>query len=1820
MTDGGMPPSIALSPAAANPKANDYGSIGLYNGRMNYTLPLLGVGGRGEAGYMISLPINQSWVYEHRQHTSIGGQVVDYSVPVDGTWHIENLRYMPGKLLGRSTLTPPEPICNHHQQQNTVYATTWLSFLSSDGSEINLVSRTNGHNPLPVSVQCNTLGDPTSIIPSSRGTEFVSDDGSGMRFTSDEPITDAQFAGGWFMPSGFLYFSNGTHFRIVNGRVEWMKDRNGNKLSLIYDGTNYNSRLVQITDSIGREIIISYNNQDSTYGLHDKITYPGLNGDSRIIRVSYLAQGDALRSGETLKTSDQLFGEECPPEMSNCPNPNPVNMQVVSSVWFPDNRRFRYFYNSYAELARVETPTGSAFEYDWGGMLEGGPTNGVIQYSPAPPEIFRQVLEKRIYPNGGTGNGYDFRATISKSPEWYVSSNPPVSSKTLRTFDNGNNPFAREVHHFHGNSVPPVGGSIRDLNIGASLEGKEYEADYYGSDGALLSRDLREWTPVSLAGPAADFRTFRTISIAFEGGKALGTLKQTDYDGDGLGNFEYFSHLNPKRSKAYHFKILDFTSAQTSSMETIATEFGANDLAAVSESDYLYDINYKARGILGLPIESRTLNPANFSDVLAKSQFVYDELAYFDNNYITTNWENPNSNLRGNVTTARTWNKDTSTWIESHTMFDNFGNVRKVWDTSGDPSRFVESEYNPVYKYAYSTKTKAPAPDPTGVHGTTEGSEISRVYDFNTGLLLSVTDANGQTATTEYDALLRPIRINPPAGGSISETIYNDTPSNIWVKSRQQIDANNWAESTTFYDNLGRVIKTRTKDLQGDVMSQIRFDSFGRVEKTSNPYRVDAGGNPVETVYWSKLRYDGANRVVATYAPAPEGQTGMSLGTAQFGISTLSNLVGTYATAIDASGRKSRAISGIYGLMRVDEATAKGGTADQDLGSLASPTQPTFYNYNIKGEMTRITQGSQNRYFMYDSLGRLIRVRQPEQTPNATLATSGNPDNNQWTAGYTYNVLGNVVSVTDAKNITITNSYDKAGRTTKRTYSDATPEVQYFYDGKGLPQVPQFSRGSLTKATSTVSEDRFTSFDNHGRLLASQQITDGQTYDFGYKYNLSGGLIEQTYPSGRIVRNFLDSDGGLSVVNTKAANGLLKTMASNFDYSATGSVRKMKLGNGLWETGEVNHLNQLTQVGLGTTATTKNLFKIDYEYGELNTDGTVDTIKNIGMIARTTTTIPTTSFVQTFKYDAINRLTEAKETTNSQQNWIQSFGYDRFGNRTQFSQTIGSTQLPTNNITHPTINQADNRFTTGQGYVYDLNGNLLQDAEGRSFTFNGDDKQTEVRDTATSAVIGQYFYDGSGARVKKVVPATGETTIFVYDAGGTLAAEYSTATPPTNPTTNYLTTDHLGSPRVITDAQGQVTARRDFMPFGEELGVGVGPRSTNLKYSATVTDNVRKRFTGYEKDDETGLDFAEARMYQNKHGRFTAPDPLLASASAANPQTFNRYTYTGNDPINYTDPSGLNWCRNSSGVTRFTGEGVACEKGWNDVDNLVLEVSRGNFNRESTNGRAGVGSIIRMNENGTVTVQQSSPEILALAQGRSVQESVQVTADSAALIASLGLGAIPSGSGTVSSNITPRGLVGLPPCPVCGKATGPSGPRLEVGASSDEVLDAVQTAADTAGLIPVIGEAADAISALISLARGDNVGAALGAASMVPFAGTAAGATKIGRRLSNAVDSVHGNSKASTKAQLGYEVFPRGERDNVVATGVSGGPVTNTGKSYRATRRVSKMNKSNSDVYDAEIVKTLPGGPGARDNILEWEKRNADRRRRTLNDEFHKRP
>ncbi len=414
-------------------------------------------------------------------------------------------------------------------------------------------------------------------------------------------------------------------------------------------------------------------------------------------------------------------------------------------------------------------------------------------------------------------------------------------------------------------------------------------------------------------------------------------------------------------------------------------------------------------------------------------------------------------------------------------------------------------------------------------------------------------------------------------------------------------------------------------------------------------------------------------------------------------------------------------------------------------------------------------------------------------------------------------------------------------------------------------------------------------------MLTHQQITDGNVYDTSYQYNAFGALISETYPSGRTVKYEFNQDGEIARIG--GTKGTQNTLYANaISYNSAGAMERLRLGNGKWETAKYNERLQVTQIGLGNSATDTSLLKLEFDYGN-NT-------QNNGSMRSQKISFNGLSqpFEQTYAYDDLNRLQSATETVNSgaTTTWKQTFQYDRFGNRridAANTTTIGTS----NKVTNPLINTSDNRLKKDQDndtitdYDYDKTGNLTQDSEGKTFLYDAENHQKEVFVNGVSK--GKYLYDGDGRRVKKISDL--ETTIFVYNGGGQLVAEYSTQQSAT-PQVSYLTADHLGSPRIITDNVGKVIARKDFNAFGDETAST--QRTDALGYKP---EEIRQDYTGYQKDDESGLEFAQARYYNTKHGRFTSVDPLVASANVKDPQTFNRYSYAMNSPYKFTDPLGL---------------------------------------------------------------------------------------------------------------------------------------------------------------------------------------------------------------------------------------------------------------------------------------------------------------------------
>jgi RHS repeat-associated protein len=467
------------------------------------------------------------------------------------------------------------------------------------------------------------------------------------------------------------------------------------------------------------------------------------------------------------------------------------------------------------------------------------------------------------------------------------------------------------------------------------------------------------------------------------------------------------------------------------------------------------------------------------------------------------------------------------------------------------------------------------------------------------------------------------------------------------------------------------------------------------------------------------------------------------------------------------------------------------------------------------------------------------------------------------------------------------------------------------------------SKPGATPVRLTPPVALYTAYDALGRVRGSAQTTDGVTYSMpDYRYNLAGNLVSEQYPSGRVLKTEYDAAGRVAGVRNQATGlyyaGGDPTVANNaqvIGYTAGGATSQMRLGNGLWEHTAYNSRSQPVQIGLGTSASDLSKLRLSYDYGAAG--------RNNGNLMGQRMEAGGLDFTQTYDYDAVNRLLRAQEapTAGGGDVWRQTYTYSdatgqnaQFGNRRIDTSSDPATGQPrtTANATpqyNPTINAATNRFDVNQGYSYDAAGNLTQDPT-HSYGYDAENRMAAADGGWNGATGASYYYDGDGRRVKKVSGA--EATVFIYDAAGRLAAEYSNRVESNG--TSYLTQDTLGSTRVVTDKDGTAKARHDYFPFGEEASAGIGGRTTNQGYS--VAESVRQKFTGYERDTETGLDYAQARYYASMQGRFIGVNPLMASAQPTRPQSWNRYAYCLNNPLAYVDPTGLIWGEHDLGKGR----------------------------------------------------------------------------------------------------------------------------------------------------------------------------------------------------------------------------------------------------------------------------------------------------------------
>lgn len=264
-----------------------------------------------------------------------------------------------------------------------------------------------------------------------------------------------------------------------------------------------------------------------------------------------------------------------------------------------------------------------------------------------------------------------------------------------------------------------------------------------------------------------------------------------------------------------------------------------------------------------------------------------------------------------------------------------------------------------------------------------------------------------------------------------------------------------------------------------------------------------------------------------------------------------------------------------------------------------------------------------------------------------------------------------------------------------------------------------------------------------------------------------------------------------------------------------------------------------------------------------------------------------------YTYDGLNRLTQ-----DASSDWSESYAYDRYGNRavTGRANLPGLTGETPNNVNW--YNTGNNRVNT---FTYDARGNVTS-VPGRTMSYDGENRQLAmIRNGATH----WYFYDWENRRAINYIDGT-QWTVYVYDAFGRLAEEYSPVTgtvehiyglghlaTESGAGRRYYANDQLGSTRLTTDASGTIIGIHDYLPFGEEVGVGCGTAGAG-----------GVKWTGQYKDQESCLDYFMNRYVSTAMGRFTSPDRPFADQHVGDPQSWNLYSYGRNNPLNYTDPTG----------------------------------------------------------------------------------------------------------------------------------------------------------------------------------------------------------------------------------------------------------------------------------------------------------------------------
>ncbi len=847
--------------------------------------------------------------------------------------------------------------------------------------------------------------------------------------------------------------------------------------------------------------------------------------------------------------------------------------------------------------------------------------------------------------------------------------------------------------------------------------------------------------------------------------------------------------------------------------------------------------------------------------------------------YKFTNLGDPNCAGCAYQTSDVDRNGDTITMsYDSHyrlsTITDTQGRqVTFAYNYSGSSSLISSMTDSSSRQYQYSYQSGTP-----NLNGYTDPNSKSTSYGYNSFPLLNqITDARGNVINLGFDSNPNITSVGfvntSCSGGSCSYSYtYNGGTSSVCTASgvtrnRVRTDPNG-NSIRNCYDNLMQTLQT--------------FNGVGnnqQVTFTANndPQQLtDASSNS------SQLTHNSNNDLTQTTLPVlGSGQTAPSFSAVFNTPSTVARYQFLPSSVTDPQGNCTAYVYDSAGNI-TDTYAGQASSCDGKTGGTHTGSRyqgdPGISCGGKTGQLCSTINGNGNSTtYGYDSNGNMTSLTPPSPAGSTTITVDG---------------LSRVSTVTDGKGQKTTYSYDGLDRVTQILFNGAincVPSngscITYSYDGDG-------NRTSLVDQTGTTSYyyDTMNRMTTESLPSTNSACSGSSPSGLTQTYDGVGNLLTSCDAGGTTTYAYNSANQLTSIAEPGGNCGSTPSLCTTFAYNADGNRTTVTFPGGATQTtGYDNDQNVTSVVGKSSTGTTLTNFAYTYVNGANDTPLVQTTSENDAVAANT----------YTYSYDGLNRLSGASVTSGTGTSY--TYSYDSDGNMLRRVAGSATTSYGYNTAdqlcwayTGTSSNACSSPPSGATTYTFDGNGNETGSSAGASFSYNPKDQTTSI--TYGGTTLGSLAYTDGGQQQRisagsssftnemgnvGISTSGSSSTYYLLDPNGNVLGERIGSTH------YYFLTDHLGSVVAVISGDGQtVSDRYGYDPYG------------NTTYSSGSVSNPWGYVGGYT--DSTGLIHFGARYYDPSMARWTQIDPAHQGPSL--------YEYAGDDPVNFSDPSGAFCC------------------------------------------------------------------------------------------------------------------------------------------------------------------------------------------------------------------------------------------------------------------------------------------------------------------------